>query len=512
MKINQVKVGAILSYLVLGLNMVIGLIYTPFLIRILGQSEYGLYSLVASIISYLTVLDLGFGNAIIIYTARYRAKNQKKEEQKLYGMFVVIYTILGIIAAFGGIALYLNIGNLFSNSMNIQEIEIAKKMMLVLIFNLAMTFPFSIFGNIIVAYEKFIFSKIIKIIQILIVPAIMIPLLFAGQRSITMVMVTTVINILCLIANAIVCIKLIKIKFDFGKWNWTLLAEIAAYSFFIFLNQVIDKVNWSVDQFILGTVKGAIAVAIYSVAGQFNTIYLSFSTAISNVLLPKVTKMETENATAEDFTEIFIKTGRIQYIIMALILTGFILFGKTFINFWAGEGYETAYYIACIMMIPVTIPLIQNIGLSILQAKNKYKYRTIIFFAIAILNIIISIPLAKMYGGIGSAIGTSISLVLGQIIILNIYYHKSIKINMIKFWKSILKMTIPVSISFLFGFATIVLLNINGLIPLAIMAGAYIIVYSALMWTMGMNKYEKDLFLNPIIKILNKLVKKRNSV
>lgn len=508
MKVNQLKIGAILSYIVIGLNMIVGLAYTPVLIRMLGQSEYGLYSLVASIISYLTVLDLGFGNAIIIYTARFRAKKQEKEEHKLYGMFIIIYTIIGIIAAIGGVILYLNINNLFGNSMTSDEIEIAKKMMLILTFNLAITFPFSIFGNIITAYEKFVFSKIIKIVQIIVVPCIMLPLLFLGYKSITMVMVTTVVNVACLLANTIVCLKALKIRIEFGKFNIPLLKEIFAYSFFIFLNQIIDKVNWSLDQFILGTVAGTVAVAIYSAAAQFNTMYLAFSTAISNVLLPKVTKMEAQNASDEEFTEIFIKTGRIQYIVMALILTGFLLFGQTFINVWAGEGYETAYYIACIMMIPVTVPLIQNIGLSILQAKNKYKYRTIIFLGIAILNVALSIPLAKSFGGVGSAIGTSISLILGQIIILNIYYHKVIHINMIEFWKNILKMSIPVLLAFGFCFIINCFIPAKGIIMIAIEGIIYVAIYAGLMWIMGMNSYEKNLITKPINKILAKIKNK----
>ena len=105
-------------------------------------------------------------------------------------------------------------------------------------------------------------------------------------------------------------------------------------------------------------------------------MYLNFSTAMSGVLLPKVTKMEANNASNKEFTNVFIKTGRLQYIVMALIISGFIIFGQQFINLWAGETYSSAYKIGCILMLPVTIPLIQNVGLSILQAKNKYKYRT----------------------------------------------------------------------------------------------------------------------------------------
>ena len=92
------KRGAILSYVSIIISTIVQLLYTPLLIRMLGQSEYGLYSLVSSIIGYLTVLDLGFGNAIIVYTAKYREQKKYKEEQKLHGMFFAIFCIIGLIA------------------------------------------------------------------------------------------------------------------------------------------------------------------------------------------------------------------------------------------------------------------------------------------------------------------------------------------------------------------------------------------------------------------------------
>lgn len=507
MKVNQLKLGAILSYVVIAINMIIGVVYTPVLIRMLGQSEYGLYSLVYSIMTYLTVLDLGFGNAIILYTAKYRAKNQKTEEYRLYGMFVIIYTIIGIIAAIIGIIMYLNVNTLFGDTMTSSELEKAKIMMIILTFNLVLTFPLSMFGNILVAYEKFVISKLIKIAQIVLMPCIMLPLLLLGYKSIAMVVVLTILNIASLLANTFICFKNLKIKLDFSKFDIPVLKEIFAYSFFIFLNQVIDKVNWSVDQFILGTVAGTVAVAVYSVAGQLNTMYLSFSTAISGVMLPKVAKMEENSATPKQYTEIFIRTGRIQYLVMGLIITGFVIFGQAFINLWVGSGYEQTYYIACILMIPVTIPLTQNIGLSILQAKNKYKYRTMIFFGIAILNVLVSIPLAKMYGGIGSAIGTAISLVLGQIIILNIYYYKAIHINILEYWKNILKMTIPMIIVLGIGLAIKYYISLNGIIELVLGIGIYSIIYSFIAWRFIMNDYEKDLIKKPINKVLDKIKK-----
>ena len=246
-------------------------------------------------------------------------------------------------------------------------------------------------------------------------------------------------------------------------------------------------------------------MAIYNIAAQINTIYLSFSTAISGVLLPRITQMETNKATNQDFTEFFIKVGRIQYIIMGLIITGFVLVGKEFMIIWQGEEYLQSYYIACVLMLPVTVPLIQNAGISILQAKNKHKFRTIVFSLIAILNVCISIPLAKIYCGIGTAIGTAISLIIGQIIIMNIYYYKKIHIDIPRFWKEILKMTIPVVIAFIIGIGLNRILMANNYFILLIKIIIYTCVYTFLVWKLGMNDYEKGVFLQPAKKIINKI-------
>ena len=493
---NEIKLGAILSYIILGLELIVGLVYTPILTKMLGQAEYGLYSLVASVISYLTVLDLGFGSAIVIYTARYRANKDTDKEHKLHGMFFIIYLIIGVIAGILGCILYLNLDKMFGNSMSIQEIKTAKTMMLILIGNLVITFPMSIFSSIITAYEKFVFAKSLNIVRIIISPLITIPLLLLGYKSIAVVTVTTILNIITLVINMFYCLNKLKVKLDFTKFNFKLLIEIFSFSFFIFLNVIVDKVNWSLDQFILGAVSGTIAVAIYNIAAQINTIYLSFSTAISGVLLPRITQMETNKATNQDFTEFFIKVGRIQYIIMGLIITGFVLVGKEFMIIWQGEEYLQSYYIACVLMLPVTVPLIQNAGISILQAKNKHKFRTIVFSLIAIL---------KIYCGIGTAIGTAISLIIGQIIIMNIYYYKKIHIDIPRFWKEILKMTIPVVIAFIIGIGLNRILMANNYFILLIKIIIYTCVYTFLVWKLGMNDYEKGVFLQPAKKIINKI-------
>lgn len=511
MKKSEVKIGALLSYAIIIVNMIIGVLYTPILTSRLGQSEYGLYSLVTSVISYLTILDFGFGNAIIIYTARYRASKQKEKEEKLHGMFLIIYTIIGILSGIIGTILWLNVDNLFGNSMTIEELQKAKVLMGILTLNLVITFPLSVYSSIITAYEKFTFSKTLNLIRIILNPIVMLILLQFGYKSVALVILNTVLNIGTLLLNYIYCKKKIKIELRFGKLDIRLLKEIMAYSVWIFLNSIMDKINWNVDQFILGTISGTTVVAIYSVASQLNQMYLNFSTAISGVMLPKVAKMEEQNATDEEFTRIFIQTGRIQYIVMALIMSGFILYGQEFINLmWVGSQYSESYIIACILMIPLTIPLIQNVGLNIIQAKNQYKFRVIVLLIFAIFNLVITIFLSKLYGGIGAAIGTSLSIICGQIIFMNIFYYKKTHIDIPKFWKNIFKMTIPVFIGYLIGLIIKKIIPIENNLALVFQILIYIILYAFIMWKFGTNQYEKNLFIKPIKGIMKKLRKNQS--
>lgn len=251
---NQRKIGAILSYSAIIINTLIQLIYTPFLIRKLGQSEYGLYSLVSSIIGYLTVLDLGFGNAIIVYTAKYMALKKLDEERKLHGMFNVIFIIMGIISAILGLILFLVTGKIFANTMSTLEIHKMKIMMLILSFNLAISFSFSIYSSIISAYEKFVFQKIVAIISSVLKPLMMIPLLFMGYKSIAMSIIITITNIIVLIFNYWYCRNKLNIKIKFMGFDKVLFKTVFGYSIWIFLGGIVDKINWSIDNFILGAV------------------------------------------------------------------------------------------------------------------------------------------------------------------------------------------------------------------------------------------------------------------
>lgn len=509
MKVNQIKIGALLSYLSMFINVFVALLFTPVMLRLLGQSEFGLYSLIGSLVGYLSILDLGLGNAIVRYTARNRTLGDKDAESKLNGMFMILYCLIGIATVIIGAVLYFNVNNMFEDSLTAAELEKARIMVMLLVFNFAISFPLGIFGSIMQAYEKFVFVRMVSIFRSVINPCIIFPILLLGYGSVSMVVVNTVLNITCLLINLVYCFKVLEIKIYFNWFDSRLFKEISGYSFYIFLNIIVDKIYWSTGQFILGIVAGTAVVAVYAVAMQFNNMYMLFSTSISGVLLPRISMMVANNVRIEEFSKLMIKVGRIQYVIMGYIIVGFILFGQSFINLWAGIDYSDAYYIVLLVMIPITIPLIQTVCISILQANNLHAFRSIVYICIAVLNVVVSIPLARVWGGFGCALATGAALILGNVLVMNIYYHRKIGLNIPLFWKNIALMSVPILISLLCGFGINYFVAMNTVLPLVLKIVIFSITYVCLMWILGLNKYEKDLFYRPLKRVINKMTRQQ---
>ena len=129
---NQIKSGVVLGYINMIVNILVSLIYVPIMLRLMGQSEYGLYSLVASVIAYLSVLDMGFGNAMIRFVSKSKVRKDKEEEKKINGLFLLLYLIIGVVAFLIGLVLIFNVSNIFK-ALTVAELAKAKIIMAILV-------------------------------------------------------------------------------------------------------------------------------------------------------------------------------------------------------------------------------------------------------------------------------------------------------------------------------------------------------------------------------------------
>lgn len=491
---NQLGFGIILSYISIFLANIANLILTPFIIRSLGQSQYGLYMLIGAFVGYIAILDFGLGNTTVRFVSKYHAVNDKKGERNFLFLTSVIYLIISFIILVLGALIYPSLDVVFRNSLTPEEIEIAKTMFIILIISLSLTLPMNLFRGIITAYERFVFLHSLNIVRILIRSILLFLLLFWGYKAIAIVLLDAALNIALMLVSVIYVFVKLHIKIKFYEFDKYLIKEIFLYTFPVFIGVIVDQIYWKIGHLVLGVVADTNEVAVFSVGMTIGQYFITFATAISGVFLPKITKMVTTEASDEDLTDILVKTGRIQFLVLGLVLSTFVLFGKKFILLWAGPSYEVSWGIALVVMIPLSLVLTQTVGISILQAKNMHAFRSWMYLFIAIINTLISFFLSKIYGAIGAAIGTALSLIFGNIIIMNIYYHFKVRLNIPEFCRKLSSLLLSLICSVVIG-SVLLLISSNSWLVLIVQCSIYSIIYIFIMWFFGMNDYEKQLFV-----------------
>lgn len=489
-KNKQRKLGVVLGYVNFAVKMATQLLYVPIMLKILGQSEYGVYQLVASIIAYLSLLNFGFGGAYLRFYAK--CKNDSEEEAKLNGTFLSIFSVFAVLVLIIGIMISINAQAILGTKLTADEIALSKVLLFILAINMALTFPISVFSSIVSSREAFVFQKVVELLRNIASPFFMILILLMGKGSIGLVCVTTVLTIVTGIINVWYVKEKIQAKFLFKGFDTRLIKEIGAFSFFIFLNSIIDQINWNVDKYLLGRMVGAVAIAVYSVGAQINTIYTQVSDMTASVMATKVNLIVAEEKNPLiKLNVLFRKVGRVQAYVILAIIAGFFVLGRDFIILWAGADYQEAYYITLLLIVPAAIPLMQSLGVDIQRALNKHQIRSIVYTGLSIANILISIPLIYIMGASGAALGTAISLLIGNGLVMNIIYVKYIGLNIGAFWKDILPIIttslIPIVVGVIINRFFINITWMNFIIKSLI----FVIIYLIAEYCIAMNQEEK---------------------
>ena len=495
---NQLRSGVYLSYVNLAISCVIPFLYTPIMLRMLGQAEYGLYSLASSVVGYLSLLSFGFGSTIVRYLSKYRSENDQESFEKTYGFFLVLYGVLAIGVIIGGISISCNVSSIFDKGLLLDEILKMKSLVILMAFNTALSFPVSVFSSVVIASERFLFRKLMDIFATIAAPVGNLIVLYLGYASVGMTLAGTFIQLLIAVIMIIYCYKELKVTPRIAKMPKGLFGEMVGFSIFVFIGSIVDMLFWATDKVILGMLTSSVVVAVYNVGGTFNNMVMSLSTSISGVLVPKITGMVVTNLNKDEWTELFIKVGRIQFLIIALILSGFSVFGQAFIQLWAGVEYANAFWIAVLTMFPLAIPLIQNTGLSIVIAQNKHQFRAIVYLIIAILNVISTYWIVPYMGIIGAALCSCISYLLGQGVVMNIYYYKVTGLNIPLFWRNILRMAVVPIIMIVAGLLINKIIVIDNWLSFFIGVIIFTLIYLILMYRFNMNNYEKDIVRKPL--------------
>lgn len=506
------KIGALLSYVHMIFEVLSTLLLTPFIISSLGNAEYGVYKLIAAITSYLLLLDLGMGNSVVRYVAKYKEDHDTESSRKYMGVCMVFYAIVTLLVLFLGGALIANFQLVFSTGLTPKEILLGKRLLALTVLNAAITLGTSLFYNFLIAYSKFVLTKCISIFQIIariIVTAIALKL---GYKSIAIVSINLVLTILVRSYYAFYVVCVMKLKPQLKGTNVDFVKEIVTYSAFILLQMIATQINAQADQVLLGVfvTSSAVIIGIYGLGSQIVQYFQSIGQALGGVLMPGIVKMVESGATPKELEYEMIRIGRYVFALLGLVFVGFLVNGKNFIKLWAGVEYEEGYYVALMLMFVHMIIMTESIGTQILWAQNKHQLQSVIKFIVVIVNVVLTIILIKWKPLMGATIGTVVSLMLGDVLSMNIVFKKEIGISLKSYYYGLFEGIVPCLLLSMLSGLGMLLLPLSGVLGLSLNVLVMISVYILTMWRFGFVASEKKMVCSLIYKLTNKQQKGRS--
>ncbi|MCL6458246.1 MAG: oligosaccharide flippase family protein [Gorillibacterium sp.] len=503
MSTKDIKLGIITSYGIFAADMLTGVLFTPFLIRSLGQSEYGVYSLMGAFIAGLAVLDFGFGDAIVRYVAQYRAEQRKDKEMGLLTLCMAIYAAIATISLLAGVGFYGLLDVIYSGKLTVHELDTAKSIFLILLVNITFSFFIGAYHAYIQGYEKYAVLNGISFVRLIIRISALSVLLLLGYKSLAVVAVDTLLNVGMGSAYFLFAKRKLGMRmrlpareeqsvskpprFSFDR---TLLREITRYSSFVFIGNLADLLFWRIGLLVLGALSGSKAVAVYAVGTTLISYFQYISGVINGKLLPRVTQMVTQGAQGAVLTAFCVKIGRIQFMLLGGILLGYQLYGREFIHLWVGSDYALSWEIGLILMLAMLVQMIQYPNVMILRAMKKDGLRTMLQLVVMALGALLGTLLVRGYGVIGMTFGLALAIVLLNWIVVNIHYVKVFAYDFRQFFKQIGKLLPAMATAYGAG----MLLN---LIPgyawstWVAKCFAFLMLYVALLYLLGANPSEK---------------------
>jgi len=487
---NQIKQGAILSYINLGVNIIIGLIYTPWIIRSIGQTDYGLYTLAMSIIGFLA-FDFGLGNATTKFICEYLAQKRQDKVDALMGITLKLYLAIDIIILIVFVIIYRFLPDIY-DGLTKNELDTFRIVFIIAAVYCTISFPFITLNGVLTGYEKFIQLKLCDLFQRIITVLSMAICLLFGYGLYALVVVNSLSGIITIIAKLFIIKRRTPLRLQIGFWDKNELKKIFNFVIWVTIIALAQRMIFNIAPSILGIFSNSSEIAILGVAITIESYTYLFANALSGMFLPKVSKFVANND-VNAIELLMEKIGRLQIYVCAFILIYFIFFGHQFIDLWIGEEYNMVYNCSILFIIPIVLQLPQEIGQSYIVASNKVKLQSYVYIFMALINGALGLVMAKYYGVVGISSAIFISYIC-RTIGLDIIFQKVLKLHMGTFFKNTYAQLLPamlVSTLVIFFVSRLPLQDWTGLIIKSVIS---FIIYCLSVLYLGANQYEKNLF------------------
>ena len=384
--------------------------------------------------------------------------------------------------------------------MNAEQIRLVQDMFLVLVANVALYLFRDVFVGVVHGYERFVYSNALKVLRLVARVVLIVVLLRIGLRSMALVWCDLGLTVGLLLCDVIYCFGVLKIKARFHYWDKVLFTSIFSFSMAMFLQTIVNQVNQNLDSVILGATVSPERVAVYSLA---LTIYVAFNglaTSVASLFTPQAARLVQQNTAQEGLMQFVTHVGRMQSAVVALGLGGFISVGKQFVSVWVGPDKMDVYYLSLILLIPAGFSVLFCGANSVLDGMMKRMGRSLILILAAVVNVVASLILLHYIDYWGAAIGTALSVVVGNGIAMSLHYKKVFGFRPLFFLWQTAKGILPCAVLGVLATWPLNLLSCSDGLLLVLKGVTFVAVYGVTMLWFGFKKEEKQALLGKWLK------------
>lgn len=497
-------VGISISYINTALNMICGLFLSSFLLRHLGDNEYGLYQTVAAFATYLVLLEFGTGNVMSRNISVCKATGRKEDLDRNISTICFITVALSVLIIIISIVFYFSIGTLYKSTMAEAQIVYAKRIFVLVTAYLIFSFYTQTLNGVLLGYEQYTFSQALNCIRIVLRTALLIGLILFEPYAIVIAFTDMMLSLLILVLTWYYCKKHYKLRLNLKKFDKAILIEALPFCIALMIQSLVNQANNNVDKFVIGIMVSMESVAIYSVAQYIYSIFSSVTTIPITMYLPQVAKDISAGKKGKEFTDTLVEPCRLSVLVGGAIIFGFFAVGNQFINIVYGANYSDAWIYALIIMIPMFINMTNGILVNVLDVLNKRIVRSLILLGTTVLNIILTVIFIKTIGIIGAVIATAIATLLGQVIFMNIYYDRKLGIKVMRLFAKSYKGIIPIFMAVSLLSYIVASFIKNDILSFVIGGVLFVVISLILLLLFGLNESEKKKLKSIFIKYRRK--------
>lgn len=400
----------------LAVNVGIGFFMMPFLVSRLGDTLYGIWMLVASLVGYGSLLDFGVRSSIVKYVSQHHAIGDQEALHRLFATTLAIYAAIGMIvlALTTGVALFLS--DLFRIPSEL--VDDAQFVLVIVGFNLALKFPIGVFEGFVTGLQRYEIANAISIGGSLLRAGITVILLLQGYKLLALATVGLLGDILMGGVMVSACIWLLPwLSIRKRYLSRKVFREVYAFGMWSSLIAMASRVLYDSDSILIGILLPAAAITHFAVANNLVRYLRQLALGFGNVFTPAASDLNARSE-RERLANLVIHGTRYA---MSIILPAAIfvaVIGQEFLALWIGPRYAVES-----SAVLITLALSQAASMALFPAGamlyglNRHQYLAYILLVQAIFKVSLTTILLPSYGVLGAAIGTAIPELVASIVV-----------------------------------------------------------------------------------------------